>query len=181
MNKRLKIFTALVLVLQLLIPSFILVYNKEITDNAIRNGTEYSFRFSYFYMDRKLTAKTETYTLRYEINGYNLLLYSIDEISVTENPNGFAALSKRENSDTGDSWFRYKSLSESMFLTDDSFTPTDGLTYRDLFLLTNELKNKEKHTISDRAYVSAKVYKGMFIPDAIYLDGEKILTISIAP
>ena len=181
MNKKLKIFIALTLALQLLIPSFILVYNKEITDNAIRNGTEYSFRLNHLYLNRSLTSETESYTLRYEINGYNLLLYSMDEISVTENPNGFAALSKRENSDTGDSWFRYKSLSESMFLTDDCFTPAEGLTCRDLFLLTNELKNKEKHTISDRAYVTAKVYKGIFIPDAIYLDGEKILTISITP
>ena len=181
MNKRLKIFTALVLVLQLLIPSFILVYNKEITDNAIRNGTEYSFRLNHLYLNRSLTPETENYSLYFHVSSGNLNFYYADEISVTVNSDGFASLSKRKNTDTGDSWFIYKSLDSTMRQSEDSFSPTEGLTYRELFLTLNQLKNEEDYTLPDRAYVTAKVYKGIFIPTAIYLDGEKILTISITP
>ena len=181
MNKRLKIFISLVLALQLLIPSFLLLYNKEIVDNTKSLSTEYSFRLEHLYLDRRLTTEEEDYNLHFSLYGYNLLLYGIDEISVTENPDGFAFLSKRKNTDTGDSWFSYKSLSNTMMQHEDSFTPVEGLTYRELFLTLNQLKNEEDYTLPDRAYVTAKVYKGMFIPTAIYLDGEKILTISIAP
>ena len=181
MNKKLKIFIALTLALQLLIPSCILVYNKEITDNAIRNGTEYSFRLNHLYLNRSLTPETENYSLYFHISSGNFNFYYADEISVTVNPNGFASLSRRKNTDTDDCWFTYKSLCNTMTQPDDSFSPAEGLTYRELFLTLNQLKNEEDYTLPDRAYVTAKVYKGMFIPTAIYLDGEKILTISITP
>ena len=182
MNKKLKIFVALVLVLQLFIPSFLLIYNKTIIDNALKYGTDYTFRLEYAYLNQKTTASEEEYTLFYSIYSYNLLMYRTENISVTEASNGFISLTQRKTSDTGNNWFRYKNYVKNCSVSADSFSPEGELSYRDIYLLLNQerLKQDENEVFYENAYIVAKVYKGMFIPMALYLNGEKILTITIA-
>lgn len=177
MNKALKISVALVLVLQLLLPSFLLSYNKLLIDNTMKYGTEYTFLLKYIYSQRDF-YDDEKYMISYEIYSGNLLLYLNDEISVDSYTDGFARVSERDPDDKSDNWFSYKSYCRNNYVSSDSFSSEDAL--RDVYLKLNQLDYGEKNILEDNIYLTAKVYKGMFIPTAIYLDGEKFITFSLS-
>ena len=177
MSKRLKIFTALILAFQLLIPAFLLFYNKTIIDDTLKYGTEYVFRLEHLYSTMDF-SDDEKYLIFFNIYSGNILLYVTEEISVDVNSEGFARISQRDDTASGRNWFSYKSYSKSTRISSDQFTAENGLSDRDVYLKLNQLKYNENYNIIDNAYVVARVYKGNFIPTAIYLEGEKLISIS---
>ena len=177
MKNKLKIFLIFALVIQLFVPSYLLVHHYSLISTAMEQKTEYLFVISYLEFlsdDKKYTAE-EVDSLHFAVF-YTEGLYN-ERIAVSADENGIARLSELGDKKT-DIWFDYDYYDKSQTVTADRFSFTEEASpdivrelHQRYFWYNRNDENKEY------AYLSVKVYKGIFIPTAIYYKGEKIMTI----
>ena len=180
MNKKMKAALVLTLVVQLLIPVYLLSYHYTVTDTALNSSREYRFRITTLEFDipDDVNADFECDSIYFKVA--DIEKRSGEKIEVTSNEYGFAKVSERENGSQTDNWFDYKQYKQYRKLNKNDFTFNSDIAVR---YTMNEMrkayawynKNDENR---EYAYVTAKVYKGRFIPTAIYFNGIKVLTIN---
>lgn len=181
MKKSAKIITALTLIIQLLIPSYLLVHHYTLINTALKSEDEYMFEIDIIHFDHKNI-------FNYSADGINSFYFEIfdfmpldtEKIAVEKDEDGQLTVKELTKDNKTDVWFNYDYYSKNSFFTrgEYQFESTDNIST----LITSI--NKEYYALSTKdevrnpAYVSVKIYKGIFIPTAIYFNGEKILTIT---
>ncbi len=181
MKNKTKIFIALALVLQLFIPSYLLIHHYSLINNALDEETEYCFKL------RSIEFKTQNWEWTNTEKDADFLYFSIYDtlgmydkrIAVSTDENGLAVLSELKNKRQTDSWFDYDYYNNGCGFDSGEFAFEPGI---DTYDIITELRNQyswfnRNDENREYAFVTAKVYKGLFIPTAIYFRGEKILTI----
>ena len=181
MNKKFKIVVALTLIIQLLIPSYLLYHHYTVRDYALNHSPEYKFKlldidfWGYDFMQNESDIIDEPMDI--EIGGVRN--HYGEKIAVTIGEDGFADLAELESQLQTSCWFDYDYCRKnSTFYENEYFFEADV----DIKALVTEINNtygwaSNFHENGSYAYVTAKVYKGVFIPTAIYVRGEKVITI----
>ena len=188
-NKKLKIIVILVLVIQIILPAGMLGYHYSIYNYALNNTPDFKFYLSYF----DLYSRGENDEIIYDDEEKNDVLYFDiayryynTNMEVVSDMNGFAVVSALQNKKLNKHWFSFSNYNKI-----GSFSQAEGeFTYVD----TEEAKkvmSQWKDTYFDHygddeikfkggnaVYITAKVYKGMFIPTAVYKDNVKVIEIA---
>ena len=187
-NKKFKLIIILVLVIQIILPAGMLGYHYSIYNYALNNTPDFKFYLSYF----DLYSRGENDEIIYDDEEKNDVLYFyiahryyLEDIAVKVDSNGFAVVSEIENKKLNKHWFSFDNYNKM-----GSFSQSEGeFTYVD----TEEAKkvmSEWKDTYFDyygddeikfnggnSVYLTAKVYKGVFIPTAVYKDNVKVIDI----
>ncbi len=180
MSRKAKALLALTLILQLLIPSYLMLHHYSVINEAKRSQTEYRFRLSdidFSYSAGNPSADTIE-SLSYTVQD---VLYLHDKkMGVSVDETGLASTVSADES-AKDCWFDYDYYYKNTEITADDITFEPDVDVR---ALINELRNqyswfnrKDENRIY--AYVTAKIHKGIFIPTAVYFGDIKVLTINI--
>lgn len=179
MNKATKILLSLTLVIQLLIPGYLLFHHYSLINTAMETEAQYRFRLSslsFSYPAGKDTAEAVE-AVFFEIE--NLFYLYDKKITVSVDDNGIA-LTKEADDTAGACWFHYDYYIKNSEIYKNNFTFEPDVNVRDLI---NEVRKEyswfnrnDENRIY--AYVTAKIHKGIFIPTAIYFGDTKIITIT---
>ena len=188
-NKKFKLIVILVLVIQIILPAGMLGYHYSIYNYALNNTPDFKFYLSYF----DLYSRGENDEIIYDDEEKNDVLYFDiayryydTNMEVVSDMNGFAVVSALQDKKLNKHWF-----SSDNYNKIGSFSQAEGeFTYVD----TEEAKkvmSQWKDTYFDHygddeikfkggnaVYITAKVYKGMFIPTAVYKDNVKVIEIA---
>ena len=188
-NKKLKLIVILVLVIQIILPAGMLGYHYSIYNYALNNTPDFKFYLSYF----DLYSRGENDEIIYDDEAKNDVLYFDiahryyrEDMAVTADANGFAVVSEIENKKLNKHWFSFDNYNKmgSFSQSEGEFTYVDTEearkvmsqwkdTYFDYYG-DDEIKFKGGNSV----YLTAKVYKGVFIPTAVYKDNVKVIEIA---
>lgn len=174
-NKKLKIFIILILIVQLLIPAYLLYHHYSLYNTALKESPDFKFRLEHISIYRTTNYTTNPGDrLAFDIE--NVYDYYQDDASVTVGDDGFARMNPAEDKRLNKYWFSFKYYSGMNFFAEDEYEYEAGVNVMALehAIRTKYSKDIEKDEVF---YVTAKVYKGAFIPTAIYVEGEKVITI----
>lgn len=182
MNKKLKIFVALTVIIQLLVPSSLLICQYSVLDTAKNLETEYKFNLSGLKLNYKLNSENSPDTTEspifFSIANFNY--QSRGKYTVFASPNNkVLSVKKLQDGDDTDYWFYGKSFMVSCTIEPENYSYAPDI---DVNALKEQLRRE--FNISDASqreplYLTAKIYKGIFIPTAIYFKGEKIIDIKL--
>ncbi len=180
-NKKLKIFIIAVLIVQILLPACLLINEYSKRSEAFRYSPDFKFRL--YYLDIWDLPDEEGEVLSFSIATKDLRTYYGDDIEVTADEKGFAKLSLAENKRLNKFWFSYKQYQNvgSYKASKGEFSYIDTIEAQEII---NNWPGKymSRRTIESRGqdsfYITVKVYKGLFIPTAIYIDDVKVIELS---
>ena len=182
MTRKIKAFLSLTLIIQLLIPAYLLVGHYSVMDTALTSATEYRFRINSIKFDYYVDTDN---SYNYVCEEISLRVEEIDslhnkKIAVSLNENGIPVLEELKNKNQTDIWFDYDYYEQYCKLSADEFTFSPDRSPRSIITdIRSEYswfnRNDENKTY---AYLTAKIYKGVFIPTAIYFNGIKVITIT---
>ena len=172
MNKKLKIIVSVLLIIQLALPVYFLVHHCSTVSYAVRNAPEYKFGIEYLHISDYTENKN---SLAFEISG---LSYRTKKAAITSTINGFAVISSYNGKQKTDSWFSRNFYAVNTFFPEDKYILEPGA---DIQLLKQRFSEQKLIGLADEkfiaaTYITAKVYKGVFIPTALYYENQKILT-----
>ena len=180
MTRKAKVFLCFALIIQLLIPAYLLSHHYSINNTALESATEYRFRINNidfdYYTDNDNNYVCTGITFRVEeIDG----LYN-RKIAVSLNENSMPVLEELKDKNQTDIWFDYDYYRQSRELTADEFTFAPDRNVRDIIRKISSEYSwfNRKDENKTYAYVTAKIYKGVFIPTAIYFNGIEVITIT---
>ena len=187
-NKKLKLIIILALVIQIILPAGLLGYHYSMYNYALNNTPDFKFYVSWFHIFTYGEGKEILYD--YDENSKELLYFDISDVyyrkdmAVTVGADGFAVLSEAENKNLNKYWFSHENYNKI-----DSFSKEEGefeyVDTEEAGKIVSEWRYKyyqqyEMDGITydggNSVYITAKVYKGIFIPTAVYKDGVKIIT-----
>ncbi len=180
MNKKMKVLLALTLIIQLLIPSYLLYHHYTVMDTALNSAEEYRFRIDSleFEIPTDPDADYECESVYFRVT--DIEAFYNKKIAVTLSEDGFPQVDEVDNSNKSDCWFDYKHYKQSKNLYKEDFAFNADIAVR--YTLNKLRKEYAWYNKNDEdrkyAYVSAKIYKGRFIPTAIYFEGIKVITIN---
>lgn len=189
-NKKLKLIIILVLIIQIILPAGILGYHYSVYNYALEHTPDFKFYLSYFDLysrddNNGIThnfSESENDVFHFDI-AYR---YYNTNMEVVSDMNGFAVVSALQDKKLNKHWFSFSNYNKM-----GAFSQADGeFTYVD----TEEAKkimsewkqryydhygNAEIEVYqADSLYITAKVYKGVFIPTAVYKDNVKVIEIA---
>lgn len=171
-NKKLKIIIVASLILQLILPLYLLSYHYSAYDEAISQTEEFKFRLSYLDIYNIYDTGDAVQHLSFEIK--DIYDFYGNDIEVTEGEDGFAEMSSSINKSLNKNWFTFKYYYESNYYSSEEFYFAEGVDATKLVYTINAL-HEEDVLNPEGFYVTAKVYKGIFIPTALYYDGAKVI------
>ena len=183
MNKKLKLILALTLIVQLLIPAGFLYHHYTAIDYALNHSPEYKFKLldidfwdSDFMKDE---SDITDHPISIEVGGARN--YYNKKIAVTVGEDGFADLAELDSQLQTSCWFDYDYYRKNSNIYQNEFSFEDGVDIKALVTEINQTYGwaSDFHENGSYAYVTAKVYRGVFIPTAIYVKGEKVITIHL--
>ncbi len=168
MNKKLKIAVALVLILQLLVPVSLLVYNQALIKTTLEKGTELKFSLLNIYESTRYTE--ENICVNFYVDGF---VYNNKNVKISSDSEGFA---KFYREDGENDWINRDFVYKAQKLTADEITMVEPFTEEDFKVYLR--RHDYAKDIREHFYVTAKIYRGIFIPTALYYDGIKIAEIN---
>lgn len=188
-NKKFKLIIILVLVIQIILPAGMLGYHYSVYNYAINNTPDFKFYLTYFdlynYGEGKeilYDDKDENDVLYFDIANR----YYRTDMEVVADMNGFAVLSAVQDKKLNKNWFSYDNYNKM-----GSFSQAEGeFTYvetEEAKKIMSEWKDRYfdiygtddiEFKGGNAVYITAKVYKGMFIPTAVYRDNVKVIEIA---
>lgn len=180
MNKKFKIMIALTLIIQLLIPVSMLCHHVTVKNITLNHSTEYKFKLldmDFYGYNKENGEIMKDGSLYFEVGGVHN--YYGEKIAVTVGEDGFVDLAEPENIIKTNCWFDYYYCNENSHFKYGEFSFEPDVDVEQLKKEINETYGwaSNFHENGCYAYVTAKVYMGMFIPTAIYVKGEKVITI----
>ncbi len=173
MNKKLKIIVSVLLIIQLALPVYFLVCHCYTVSYAVRNAPEYKFDLEYLHISDYDDDKN---SLSFEISGL-----SYRTAAITTTINGFAVITSYNGKKKTDSWFSRNFYAANTFFPEDKYSLEPGADIQMLKQRFSEYKLIEQPDgkFVSATYITAKVYKGVFIPTALYYEDQKILTFTV--
>lgn len=182
MNKKLKFIIALTLIFQLIIPVSMLYHHTTVMRFA-KNGPEYKFKLidMDFWEYDFITGKVDSYSDPIGIEVGGISYFYDKKFAVTVGEDGFADLTETENTYGKSLWVHSDYCRKNCTFYEGEYSFEPGVDIRALMDEINKTHGwaSNMHENGCYAYVTAKVYKGVFIPTAIYVKGEKVITISV--
>ena len=175
-NKKLKIIIIASLILQLLLPLYLLSYHYSAYDEAVSQTEEFKFRLGYLDIYNIYDTGDAVQHLSFEIK--DIYDFYENDIEVTVGDDGFAEMALSKDKNRNKHWFTFKYYYSSDFYTSEEYEYAEGVDVTRLIYTVNALDNYDVEN-PDGFYVTAKVYKGLFIPTAIYYDGIKVIIFNI--
>lgn len=171
-NKKLRIIVAAALILQLVLPLYLLSYHYSAYDEAINETADFKLQLEYLDIYDMHDTGEAVQHLSFEIK--DIYDYYMEDISVTVGEDGFAKMSPSKNKNINKHWFTFKYYYSSNFYTSQEYEYAEGVDVTKLIYTVNALRLDDVDT-PEGFYVTAKIYKGLFIPTAIYMDNEKVI------
>lgn len=157
-NKKVLSVISIVFVLQIIVCAFLGSYNLYVYNNCEKLSPEYKI---------KLEGA--------EIEPYYVYLHPLDDeyyywgdVMIYEGEDGFAEFKEKEKQEKGNNYFNYWKEIDLIDRARAKFP--DGKTQAELESIINTSRNAKKET-----YITGYVYKGMFVPKALYIEGELVL------
>jgi hypothetical protein len=175
-NKKLKIIIIATLVLQLILPLCLLTYHYSAYDEAVSQTTE--FRFPLEYIDIYNIYDTADSVQQIGFSIKDIYDYYNEDIEVTVGENGFAEMSEAKNKSLNKNWFTFKYYYSSNYYTSEEYEYVEGVNKTDIISRIDALRMEDIPNFED-FYLTAKVYKGLFIPTAIYYEGGKVIEFAV--
>ena len=189
MNKKLKLFIIIALVIQIILPAGLLGYHYSVYNYALNNTPDFKFYVSW--LDLHSYGEDKEIIYNYDENSKEILYFDIDgtyyrkDMSVTTGADGFAGLTEVQNKKLNKHWFSYENYSKlgSYSKEEGEFEYVDTEQAKEVMSKWKGYYDYyEKDGIyyngGNVVYVTAKVYRGVFIPTAIYTDGVKVITLN---
>lgn len=180
MTRKAKVLLILTLIIQLIIPAYLLSHHYSVTNSALTSATEYRFRinsidFGYYKDEDNNFVCDEIRFYVEEIDGLRN-----KKIAVSLNENGLPVLEELKDKKQTDIWFDYDYYKQSRELSADdiTFSPDRNMTEIIADIRSEYSWFNRKDENKTYAYVTAKIYKGVFIPTAIYFNGIEVITIT---
>ncbi|MBQ2758548.1 MAG: hypothetical protein IJE93_02145 [Clostridia bacterium] len=180
MTRKAKVLLILTLIIQLIIPAYLLSHHYSVTNSALMSATEYRFRinsidFGYYKDEDNNFVCDEIRFYVEEIDGLRN-----KKIAVSLNENGLPVLEELKDKKQTDIWFDYDYYKQSRELSADdiTFSPNRNMTEIIADIRSEYSWFNRKDENKTYAYVTAKIYKGVFIPTAIYFNGIEVITIT---
>lgn len=185
MNKKLKIFLALTLVIQLLVPSSLLIYHNSLYAAARSSETEYTIELSYLSFDDSYVyedsfSEIAEGNMSFEI--VSAMITASGKLTPVLSPkNNVLYFQKLKDGNNTDVWLYARNYYNSCSIDTEHFS---FVNEENKGGLKRDLRNEYSHFKGDEetfehAYLTAKIYKGLFLPTAIYFRGEKIIDITL--
>lgn len=171
-NKKLKIIIALTLILQLILPLYLLSYHYSAYDEAINETADFKLPLEYLDIYDMHDTGEAVQHLSFEIK--DIYEHYMEDIEVTVGEDGFAGMSPSKNKNLNKNWFTFKYYYNSNYCTSEEYEYVEGVDVTKLIYTVNALRVEDVGT-PEGFYVTAKIYKGLFIPTAIYMDNEKVI------
>ena len=188
-NKKFKLIVIIALIIQIILPAGILAYHYSVYNYALNNTPDFRFYLSYF----DLYSYGEYDEIIHDDEDKNDVLYfdianrhyRVD-MAVTVDKNGFAEISEAKNKSLNKHWFSFDNYNKM-----GSFSQAEGefiyVDTEEARKIMSEWKERYFDIYKDyeiefkggnAVYLTAKVYKGMFIPTAVYRDNVKVIEIA---
>ena len=172
MNKKFKIIIAAILILQIILPAGMLGYHYSAHKDALTKSPEFKFKLEYLDIYEIFDVGNGNEKLSFEVQ--DVYTYYQSEMAVKVGEDGFAYLTDAENKIFNKHWFTFKYYSNNSYHTSNDYDYVEGINPADIIYRVNALYSKDVPK-PEGFYMTAKVYKGIFIPTAIYLDGNKVI------
>lgn len=184
MNKKLKVFLALTLVIQLFVPVFLLAYHHSLLSTAKSLDTEYSFEldaiFLDYYYDFKAENPTERKNAPLTFNIYEIASWGNSRYTVRATPkNNVIGINKTDSVADTDTWFYGRYFDEICKIEYGKYSFSEGVDGAEIRAQLRTEYNVNLRGDREPAYLTAKIYKGVIIPTSIYFRGEKIIDINL--
>ena len=189
-NKNLKIFIIVVLLVQIILPAGLLGYHYSLYNYALNNTPDFKLQVSWL----DLHSYGENGEILYNNHGNSEEVLYIDiadtyynkDTAVTTGPDGFAVLTEVQNKKLNKYWFSYENYCKlgSFSKEEGEFEYVDTPEAQKIisewigyyqYYEWDGIDYKGGNTV----YITAKVYKGIFIPIAVYKDDVKIIELTI--
>ena len=169
-NKKLRLFVIAVLILQILMPAGLLYHHYSLHSRAMTDSPEFKFRLES--LDVYKIYDTGEGDERLDFYVQDLFQYYHEDIAVTVGEDGYVRMAKTENKRLNKHWFSFKYCYSKSQMNNDNYVYEDGVDVAELHRKINKTYSKDVNK-PDGFYLTAKVYKGIFIPVAIDLEGKK--------
>lgn len=174
-NKKLRLFVIAILILQILMPAGLLYHHYSLHSRAMNDPREFKFRLDNIDIYDIYNSGEGDERLSFDI--LDLFDYYHQDIAVTIGNDGYAQMSLAENKMFNKYWFTFKYCYSKSYANNDNYTYEDGVDVAELHKMINRIYSKDIKK-PDNFYITAKVYKGVFIPIAIYIEDVKVITFS---
>ena len=172
-NKKLKIIIIASLILQLLLPLYLLTYHYSAYDEAMNETDDFRFRLEYLDIYDMYDTGEGVQHLDFKIK--DIYEFYGDDIEVTVGTDGFAEMALSKDKNLNKHWFTYKYYYSSNFYSSEEYEYAEGVDVTKLIYTVNALHSEDVEN-PDGFYMTAKVYKGIFIPTAIYWENEQVIS-----
>ena len=171
-NKKIKLIIVLTIIIQLLLPSYLLYHHYNLHTEARKNSPEFKL----------LLESLDIYEVNDTDEGEENLYFSVKDVynyysgdvAVAVGSDGFARLSVAENKSLNNYWFTHKYYSRKTYMDSSGYEYAEGVDRLDLIYRVNDMHIEDIEN-PEGFYITAKVYKGVFLPMAIYLDNVKVI------
>ncbi len=175
-NKKLKIIIIATLVLQLILPLYLLTYHYSAYDEAVSQTTE--FRFPLEYLDIYNIHDTGDSVQQLGFSIKDIYDYYNEDIEVTVGDDGFAQMTLSKNKNLNKNWFTFKYYYSSNYYTSEEYEYAEGVDKTNFINHISSIYREDVLNF-DSFYLTAKVHKGLFIPTALYFEGEKVIEFAV--
>lgn len=168
-NKKFYAIVSVVLAVQFLVCAAFALWNGDIYKNCDNEENLYTIKVR--------NAQLSEYWLE-------LYVYEMDniwnkKIVAETDENGISALKVKEDSDKTDNYFYYGGRFSFDMITTDCIVYPEGKSFADCRTLLNSLLPEgAEFYLSESTkpvYLTAYIYKGVFLPHELYVDGELVL------
>ncbi len=179
-NDKFRKFIIAVLILQLLMPAGLLYYHYSLHARAMKESPDFKIMVSYMNI---WDYVNDGESLHFELD--NIYLYYGEDIAVTVGADGVATLSRAGNKRLNKHWFSfdyYRKLG-SYHAKEGEFTYVDTPEAKEIIdRWRNNPHNSEGEILDyqggNSMYITAKIYKGLIIPTAVYNLDVKIIDLT---
>ncbi len=168
-NKKLYVIVSFVLAIQLLVCAGFVLWNADIYNNCDNEENLYIIKIR-----------------NVQLTNYYLELYHprMDDMwnkkmVVTTDENGIAVFSEKKRGEKTANYFRYSYKVSFDMIESESVVCPEGKTFDECKSILNSLLPEGAEFFLSEStkpvYLTAYVYKGIFLPKELYVDGELVL------
>lgn len=169
-NKKLYVIVSLVLAVQLLVCVGFALWNGDIHKNCDNEENLYTIKIR--------NVQLTEYWLELYLYDYMDDIWNKKLVPVTDE-NGNLTLKTKENSDKTDNYFYYGGKMGFDMIETDCIVYPEGKTFKDCRAFLNSLLPEGAEFFLSEStkpvYLTAYIYKGVFLPHELYVDGELVL------
>lgn len=168
-NKKLSVLLCSVLAIQLLFGCAFAAWNCAIYRNCDNEENLFKIKIS--------NVQLSDYFLELYISQMDDLWYK--KTVLTTDENGFAVFSEKEKGEKTDNYFHYNYKTAFDMIESECIVCPEGKTFAECKSILNGLLPEDSEFYMSEAtkpvYLTAYVYKGVFLPKELYVDGELVL------